>query len=194
VVVAAAVAAAVSDSAAARLRNIGGNLAAAWWRWQRRWRQRDSATAAAALRRRGGGVAAVAARRRRTARRRQAMDGARARAIDGVKAMLRRRNARWLRDGDRRPVIFDDIEIEDEARLVIPLFRNLFFGPKNAFLTGFLRIFFLLCFPEEFFGGTWFWRGRRNSCFFPISQEFFAGIPVRNSCIYSGFLRIPEDS
>jgi hypothetical protein len=42
------------------------------------------------------------------------MDGARARAIDGVKATLRRRNARWLRDGDGRPVVFDDIEIEEE--------------------------------------------------------------------------------
>jgi hypothetical protein len=31
--------------------------------------------------------------------------------------------------------------------------------------------------------------------FFSILQEFFAGIPVgRNSCIYSGFLRIPLDS
>jgi len=32
------------------------------------------------------------------------------------------------------------------SRLVIPLFRNLFFGPKKVFLTGFLRIFFVLCF------------------------------------------------
>jgi hypothetical protein len=79
--------------------------------------------------------------------------------------------------------------------LVIPLFRNLFFGPKKAFLTGFLRIFFFLCFPEEFFGGTWFWRGCRNSCFFPILQEFPQEfLWDRNSCIYSGFLRIPEDS
>jgi hypothetical protein len=42
------------------------------------------------------------------------MDGARARAIDGVTATLRRRNARWCRDGDGRPVVFDDIEIEEE--------------------------------------------------------------------------------
>jgi hypothetical protein len=42
------------------------------------------------------------------------MDGARARAIDGVTATLRRRNARWCRNGDRRPVVFDDIEIEEE--------------------------------------------------------------------------------
>jgi hypothetical protein len=83
--------------------------------------------------------------------------------------------------------------------LVIPLFRNLFFGPIKAFLSGFLRIFFFLCFPEEFFGGTWFWRGRRNSCFFPILQEVFrrnscgTGIPVFTPDS-SGFLRIPEDS
>ena len=42
------------------------------------------------------------------------MDGAWARAIDGVTATLRRRNARWCRDGDGRPVVFDDIEIEEE--------------------------------------------------------------------------------
>jgi hypothetical protein len=45
-------------------------------------------------------------------------------------------------------------------RLVIPLLRNLFFGPKKAFLTGFLRIFFFSCvflrnFSEErVFGGV----------------------------------------
>jgi hypothetical protein len=42
------------------------------------------------------------------------MDGARARAIDGVTATLRRRNARWCRDGDGRPVVFDNIKIEEE--------------------------------------------------------------------------------
>jgi hypothetical protein len=42
------------------------------------------------------------------------MDGARARAIDDVTATLRRRNARWWHDGNRRPVVFDDIEIKEE--------------------------------------------------------------------------------
>ena len=42
------------------------------------------------------------------------MDGVRARAIDGVTATLRRRNAQWCRNGDGRPVVFDDIEIEEE--------------------------------------------------------------------------------
>ena len=42
------------------------------------------------------------------------MDGARARAIDGVTATLRRRNARWCRNGDGRPVVFGDIEIDEE--------------------------------------------------------------------------------
>jgi len=39
-------------------------------------------------------------------------------------------------------------------RLHIPVFRNLFFGSKKPFLTGFLRIsFFFLRFPEDFFTG-----------------------------------------
>jgi hypothetical protein len=81
--------------------------------------------------------------------------------------------------------------------LHIPVFRNLFFGPKKPFLPGFLRISF---FPV-FSGGFFF---NRN-----VILEVVAGIPVfcrchriflqeflwdRNSCIYSGFLRIPPDS
>ena len=67
-----------------------------------------------AWRRRGGGGSAAAARRRRKAQRRQAMDRVRARAIDGVTATLRGRNARWCRNGDGRPVVFGDIEIKEE--------------------------------------------------------------------------------
>jgi hypothetical protein len=52
--------------------------------------------------------------------------------------------------------------------------------------------FFFLCFLEEFFTGAWFWRGQRNSCFLPLSQEFFAGIPVGQEFLY--LLRIPPDS
>jgi hypothetical protein len=60
-------------------------------------------------------------------------------------------------------------------------------------MPGFLRI------PEDFFyfrrnfsqeppfGG-----GRRNSCFLPISQEFFAGIPAGQEFLY--LLRIPQES
>jgi hypothetical protein len=83
--------------------------------------------------------------------------------------------------------------------LVIPILRNLFFGPKKAFLTGFLRIFFFLCFPEEFFAGTWFWRGSQELLFFSYFRGFFCrnswwtGIPVFTPDS-SGFLRIPEDS
>jgi hypothetical protein len=76
-------------------------------------------------------------------------------------------------------------------RLPIPVFRNLFFEHKKTFLPGFLRFFFL-CFPGEFFTGTWFWRGHRNSGFWTPSQEFFAGIPVGQEFLY--FLRIPLDS
>ena len=79
------------------------------------------------------------------------------------------------------------------ARLPIPVFRNLFFGPKKPFLPGFLRIsFFFLRFPEEFFTGTWFWRGRRNSCFFSSLQDFFPGIPVGQEFLY--LPRNPPDS
>ncbi len=78
--------------------------------------------------------------------------------------------------------------------------RNLFLGPKKPFLPGFLRI------PEDFFffrrnfsQEPPFGEGRRNSCFLPISQEFFAGIPVGQEFLYllrispdsSGFLQIP---
>jgi hypothetical protein len=81
-----------------------------------------------------------------------------------------------------------------EARLVIPVFRNLFFGPK-AFPTGFLRISFSCVFLRNISEERGFGGGRSNSCFFRFyrifSQEFLWD---RNSCFYSGFLRIPEDS
>jgi len=83
----------------------------------------------------------------------------------------------------------------DQARLVIPVFRNLFFGPPKAFLTGFLRILFL---PANS-GGIF----HRNVVlegvavipvfflrFYRIFSQDFLG--DRNSCIYSGFLRNPE--
>jgi len=52
--------------------------------------------------------------------------------------------------------------------------------------------FFFLLFPEDFFTGTWFWRGRRNSCFFSLLQEFFAGIPAGQE--FLNLLRIPTES
>ncbi len=91
---------------------------------------------------------------------------------------------------------FDNVKATiAKARLVIPVFKNLFFGPKKPFLTGFLRISF---FPA-FSGGIFhmnvvlegvaeipvFGRVHRN-----FLQEFLRD---RNSCIYSGFLRIPPD-
>jgi hypothetical protein len=79
--------------------------------------------------------------------------------------------------------------------LVIPLFRNSFFGPKKAFLTGFLRIFFSCVFLRNFSQERDFGEVAGIpvlSRFYRIfSQEFLWD---RNSCIYSGFLRIPEDS
>ena len=78
-------------------------------------------------------------------------------------------------------------------------FQEFIFWTKKTFLPGFLRIPFFLCFSEEFFTGTWFWRGRRNSCFFSA----VTGISRRNSCgtgipVFtpesSRFRRFPEDS
>jgi len=85
------------------------------------------------------------------------------------------------------------------ARLPIPVFRNLFFGPKKLFLTGFLRISF---FPA-FSGGVF-----HRNVVLERSQEFlfffaFTGIFRRNSCgtgitVFttdsSGIRRIPPDS
>ena len=55
-----------------------------------------------------------------------------------------------------------------------------------------------LVFPEKIFTGTWFWRGLENPCFQPLSQDFFAGIPVKREFLYlymippaSRFFRIP---
>jgi len=79
--------------------------------------------------------------------------------------------------------------------LHIPVFRNLFFGSKKPFLIGFLRISFFPAFSGGIFHRNVFLEGSQEFRFFPILQDFFAGIPVgRNSCIYSGFQRIPEDS
>ena len=92
---------------------------------------------------------------------------------------------------------FDELS----TRSPIPVFRNPFFDPQNPFLPGFLRIsFFLFFFPEELL--QWFWRGLENSCFRPLSQDFFAGIPTGQEFLYlhriptdsSGFLQIPPDS
>ena len=86
------------------------------------------------------------------------------------------------------------ILLQLSSRLVIPVFRNLLFGQKNV-PARIPEDSFFLCFPEEFFTGTWFWRGCWNSCFFlhhrNFSQEFLWD---RKSCIYPGILRIPEDS
>jgi hypothetical protein len=79
--------------------------------------------------------------------------------------------------------------------LPIPVFRNLFFGPKQLFLTGFLRISFFPAFSGGIFHRNMVLEGSQESLFFLLLQEFFAGIPAdRNSCIYSGFLGNPEDS
>jgi hypothetical protein len=67
---------------------------------------------------------------------------------------------------------------------------------KKPFQPGFLRIFFFLCFLEDFFTGTWFWRGLQEFLIFAAVTGFFLRefLRGRNSCIYSGFLRLPPDS
>jgi hypothetical protein len=79
--------------------------------------------------------------------------------------------------------------------LHIPVFRNLFFGPKKLFLPGFLRVSFFPVFSGGIFhrnvvlegvsGIPVFCRFHRN-----FSQEF---LQDRNSCVYNGFLQIPLD-
>jgi hypothetical protein len=82
-------------------------------------------------------------------------------------------------------------QIARAARLHIPVFRNLFLGSKKPFLTGFLRIFFSSVFRRNFYRNV-FLEGSQEFRFFSNFTGFFAGIPVgRNSCIYSGFRRIP---
>jgi hypothetical protein len=49
--------------------------------------------------------------------------------------------------------------------------------------------FFFLCFPEEFFTGTWFWRGLQEFLFFVAVTGFFC----RNSC-GTGFPVFTPDS
>jgi hypothetical protein len=86
------------------------------------------------------------------------------------------------------------------ARLVIPVFQEFIFGAQKQKKTGFLRISFFSCvFRRNFSQEHGFGGGRRNSCFLPLSQEFFAGIPVGLEFLYllrispdsSGFLQIP---
>ncbi len=49
---------------------------------------------------------------------------------------------------------------EFKTRLHIPVFRNLFFGPKKPIPARIPEdLFFFLCFPEAFFTGMWFLEG-----------------------------------
>jgi hypothetical protein len=79
---------------------------------------------------------------------------------------------------------------------------GIYFGGSKTLKKGFLRISFFSCvFRRNFSQECGFGGDLRNSCFSPISQDFFAGIPAgqeflqdRNSCIYNGFLQITPDS
>jgi len=68
------------------------------------------------------------------------------------------------------------------------------FGGSKTEKTGFLRISFFLCFPEEFsqergFGG---WKGLQEFLFLDTITGFFAGIPAGQEFLF--LLRIPPDS
>ncbi len=68
-------------------------------------------------------------------------------------------------------------------------------GLNNRKKTEFLRVSFYFCVlwrnfsQERGFGG-----GRRNFCFWPLLQEFFAGIPAGPGILFLYFHRIPPDS
>jgi hypothetical protein len=85
------------------------------------------------------------------------------------------------------------------SRLPIPVFRNLFFGSKKMFLTGFLRIFFFPAFSGGIFHRNVVLERSQEFRFFSdftgiFHQEFlWAVIPVFTQDS-SGFRRIPEDS
>ena len=64
------------------------------------------------------------------------------------------------------------------ARLHIPVFRNLFFGSKKPFLTGFLRISFFSCVFRRNFSQE---RGFGEVAGIPFFFDF-TGIFRRNSC------------
>ncbi len=84
------------------------------------------------------------------------------------------------------------------VRTVMSFFGILFWVKKTISDRIPEDIFFSLCFQEEFFTGTWFWRGRRNSVFFRFYRNFsheflWAGIPVFTQDS-SGIRRILENS
>jgi hypothetical protein len=76
---------------------------------------------------------------------------------------------------------------------------GIYFGCSKTVKKRIPEDFFFLRFPEDFFTGTWFWRGSQEFLFFAA----FTGIFCRNSCgtgisaftkDSSGFLQIPPDS
>jgi hypothetical protein len=93
-------------------------------------------------------------------------------------------------------VVYRPLPDASSSILVIPVFRNYFFGRKKTFLPGFLRIPFFPVFSGGIFHRNlvlersqeflFFFRCHRN-----ISQEFLWD---RNSCIYPGIIQITEDS
>jgi hypothetical protein len=80
--------------------------------------------------------------------------------------------------------------------------RNLFLGLKNSKKRIPEDFFFPVFSKGIFHRNVVFGGGLRNSCFSPLSQDFFAGIPAGQEFLFfqwipqdsSRFLRIPLDS
>jgi hypothetical protein len=80
------------------------------------------------------------------------------------------------------------------ARLPIPVFRNLFFGPKKTVPDRIPEDFFFSCvFRRKFSQERGFGGIAGIPVLFSLLQEFFAGIPEFTSDS-SGIRRIPPDS
>jgi hypothetical protein len=66
-------------------------------------------------------------------------------------------------------------------------------GAQKQKKTGFMRISFFSCvFRRNFSQERGFGGGRRNSCFLPLSQEFFAGIAVGQEFLYLLWLTVAK--
>jgi hypothetical protein len=79
------------------------------------------------------------------------------------------------------------------SRLVIPVWQESNLGGSKTEKNRIPEDFFFSCvFRRNFSQERGFGRGRRNSCFWPLTQEFFAGIPVGQEFMY--LHRIPPDS
>jgi hypothetical protein len=69
---------------------------------------------------------------------------------------------------------------------------GIYFGGSKTVKKGFLRFFFPCVFQRNFSQEHVFGGGLRNSCFLPLSQEVFTGIPAGQEFLHLQW--IPLDS